>query len=715
MLFTQVVLSLSAIGIASGRPSAKRTSYAIKERHIVPRSWTKLGPASKRDTLQLAIGLKQQNEGLIEQHLMEVSDREHERYGQYLSHDEVKAIIAPSNETLEAVQSWLGDHGITDWIHNHAKDMIHCSLSIEQAEALLDTKYHAFKHEDGTEINRAPEWSLPEYLHDHIDIVQPTTSFFHPQKEVKEDGHPWKPMSYWQSQNKPGMYGEFETEKCKNSPGDPKTGGGHQRPVVPGVPQTGAQQGSQASQQAVPQAQPAQAAQGVNPGHKSVGDAVDDNNNMGISLTPDHQSVGDAVDDNMDLSQICEPEFVTPQCIRTLYGTINYKPQVPDRNGMGTANYLNETAHRGDIELFMRAFRPDAAPMANAFKYEVIAGGANRQGVYAQETIIKETNKEANMDATQAISITYPSRFTAWSTGGSPPFQPSTSTPKNTNEPYLTWLNHILGQKDLPSVISTSYGDDEQTVPYSYAKRVCSGLAQLGVRGITVFFSSGDVGVGDEGTCFSNDGKNTPKFLPNFPCSCPWVTTVGSTAGFQPETATSRFASGAGFSNYFSMPTYQKATVSRYLQSLRGANQGLYNPNGRAYPDVSAQGNHDAIVWNGQASTMGGTSASAPTFAGVITLVNDALIAAGKPPLGFINPWLYSSGYRALNDIVQGSSYGCGTQGFPAVQGWDAVSGWGTPNFPRLVQAAMSAAGAATASANSKTPGLQNAAQGGQQ
>ncbi|KXT05292.1 hypothetical protein AC578_10950 [Pseudocercospora eumusae] len=659
MLFTQLVLSLSAIGVARGRPSAKRTSYAIKERHIVPRSWTKLGPASKRDTLQLAIGLKQQNEGLIEQHLMEVSDPGHERYGQHLSHDEVKAIVAPSNETLEAVQSWLSDHGITDWIHNDAKDMIHCSLSIEKAESLLDTEYHAFKHEDGTEINRAPEWSLPEYLHDHIDIVQPTTSFFHPQKEVMEDGQPWESMSYWQSQNKPGMFGEFATEKCKNSPGNPNTGGGYQ------VPQTDAQQ--DASRE---------------PG----GDAVDDHNDMGIPLLPGHQAVGG------DISQVCETEFVTPQCIRTFYGTINYKPQVPDRNGMATTNYLKETAHRGDIELFMKAFRPDAVPVANAFEYEVIADGANLQGAYAQETIATEANKEANMDATQAISVIYPSKFKVWSTGGSPPIQFAQSTPKNTNEPYMTWLDHALGQKELPNVISTSYGDDEQTVPYSYAKRACSGLAQLGVRGITVIFSSGDHGVGKEGACFSNDGKKTPKFLPEFPASCPWVTAVGATAGFQPETATVGFASGGGFSNYFSMPAYQNATVLRYIQGLGGAHQGLYNPNGRAYPDVSAQGNHDVIVWNGRTSTMGGTSASAPTFAAVITLVNDALIAAGKPALGFLNPWIYSTAYRALNDIVQGSSFGCGTKGFPAVQGWDAVSGWGTPNFSRLVQEAMSSA-----------------------
>lgn len=211
MLFTQAVLLLSAIGIASARPSAKRTAYSVKERHHVPRSWTKIGPASKRDTLQLAIGLKQQNEGVIEQHLMEVSDPEHERYGQHLSHEEVNAIVAPSEEALEAVQSWLADHGITDWVHNHAKDMIHCSIPIEKAERLLDTEYHVYKHEDGSEINRAPEWSLPEFLHEHVDIVQPTTSFFHPNKQILEDENPWESAEYWQNQNRPGMFGTSAT------------------------------------------------------------------------------------------------------------------------------------------------------------------------------------------------------------------------------------------------------------------------------------------------------------------------------------------------------------------------------------------------------------------------------------------------------------------------------------------------------------------------
>jgi len=68
---------------------------------------------------------------------------------------------------------------------------------------------------------------------------------------------------------------------------------------------------------------------------------------------------------------------------------------------------------------------------------------------------------------------------------------------------------------------------------------------------------------------------------------------------------------------------------------------------------------------------IGGTSASSPAFAGIISLLNDARIAAGKPPLGFLNPLIYSIGNRAFNDITVGNNPGCGTQGFFCVKGWD--------------------------------------------
>jgi len=68
----------------------------------------------------------------------------------------------------------------------------------------------------------------------------------------------------------------------------------------------------------------------------------------------------------------------------------------------------------------------------------------------------------------------------------------------------------------------------------------------------------------------------------------------------------------------------------------------------------------------------------------VISLLNDARIAAKLPSLGFLNPWLYTKGLNGLNDIVGGKNPGCGTGGFTAVKGWDPVTGLGTPNFGLL-------------------------------
>ena len=364
-------------------------------------------------------------------------------------------------------------------------------------------------------------------------------------------------------------------------------------------------------------------------------------------------------------------------------------PQAADRHSVATTNYLDQAVNRADLSTAMQIFRPDAANLGNEVNLVSIAGGDVSQEMTLAK-LIQQTNSEANLDAINLASMTYPIPFTAYHTGGHPPHQAALSTPQNTNEPYMDWLDYILSMQDaMPSVIATSYGDDEQSVPQSYAEQVCNGFAQLGAQGVTVVFSSGDNGVGKEGTCISNDGNNTPKFVPNFPAGCPWVTTVGSTAEFQPEIATSRFKSGAGFSNYFAMPDYQTQTVQTYISSLNGLNDGYYNPTGRAYPDVAAQGNHDAIIWNGQISTIGGTSASAPTFAGVIALVNDALISQGRPTMGFMNQWLYDVGWQGLTDVVSGDSGGCGTSGFPAQEGWDAVTGFGTPNFQRLVDLAM--------------------------
>ena len=131
----------------------------------------------------------------------------------------------------------------------------------------------------------------------------------------------------------------------------------------------------------------------------------------------------------------------------------------------------------------------------------------------------------------------------------------------------------------------------------------CSLFAQLGARGVSVVFSSGDTGVGS--ACQTNDGKNITRFLPTFPASCPFVTSVGGTTRIEPEEAA--FFSSGGFSDRFPRPAYQDEAVTRYLGILGDQWKGLYNPRGRGIPDVAAQSYNFTFFDLGAEGRVGGT------------------------------------------------------------------------------------------------------------
>ncbi|PMD41940.1 subtilisin-like protein [Hyaloscypha variabilis F] len=543
-----------------------------------------------------------------------VSDPSHERYGQHLSIHEVTDLVKPSDESLDLVHSWLEDNGIptSHCEYSPAKDWIKISLPINAIENLLDTQYSVFEHSEGGYLVRAPEWSVPKHLHEHITAIQPTTSFFSPQKL----GRTFKKVLDISADTPP-----------------PST------------------------------------------------------NNPPRNTDP-------------AIIAACNATLVTPLCLRTLYGTVNYTVQSASKNSIALNDFLGESNNRSDTKLFLQRYRPDAVSGADKFSVQLIANGNNEQTQENATELAAGKDMEGNLDSETIISLSYPTPLIAYSTGGSPPFTPDLLTPTNTNEPYLEWLNYVLNQTSLPQVISTSYADDEQSVPLSYALSVCAGFAQLGARGVSLFFGSGDAGVGQDGACVSNDGKNVSTFLAMFPTSCPYITSVGATK-FIPEIvatdASNGFVSGGGFSRYFARPSYQDAIVTPYIKALGTQFSGLYNASGRAYPDLSAQGYHYSTIWNGSLMPLDGTSASTPTVASIFSLVNDDLIAKGKPPMGFLNPWLYSVGYKGFMDVVNGSAIGCGTTGFPAKEGWDAVSGFGTPWFPSIRELAANASAAVVA------------------
>jgi tripeptidyl-peptidase-1 len=120
-----------------------------------------------------------------------------------------------------------------------------------------------------------------------------------------------------------------------------------------------------------------------------------------------------------------------------------------------------------------------------------------------------------------------------------------------------------------------------------------------------------------------------------FPSSCPYVTGVGATVGINPETAAN--FSGGGFSNYFARPSYQDDAVQGFISQLPDDFAGTFNSSGRGFPDVAVQGvNFPIVITSDMQRLASGTSASTPAFAAVIAILNDRLLAEGKPVLGFV-------------------------------------------------------------------------------
>lgn len=273
-------------------------------------------------------------------------------------------------------------------------------------------------------------------------------------------------------------------------------------------------------------------------------------------------------------------------------------------------------------------------------------------------------------------------------------------------------------------VISISYGEAEIDFPKHYVQRQCNEFMKLGLQGHTILAATGDFGVasypGDvtPSGCLSGSGQNQTIYNPDYLSGCPWITSVGGTRLYPGQTILDResamdleldsrtafFRSAGGFSNYYTTPSWQKPAKESYFAkydpghpyyianaaaSNIGANGGIYNRAGRGFPDVSANGAFLPLFLNGTIYRFSGSSLAAPLWASVITLLNQQRTIAGKGPIGFLNPVLYAHPW-VLNDIVNGTNFGCGSSGFKAVPGWDPVTGLGTPDYPRMLELFLS-------------------------
>ena len=216
-------------------------------------------------------------------------------------------------------------------------------------------------------------------------------------------------------------------------------------------------------------------------------------------------------------------------------------------------------------------------------------------------------------------------------------------------------FNYAIGDGKA-QVITDSFAHREDATPRVIRHTYHASAQMAAALGITVIAAAGDSGE------------------PDVPSSSPLVTSVGGTVltldanGERTDESAWNF-SGAGDSLSFDRPWWQGE---------------LGVDDKRAVSDVALAANKYWTYVFGEWKALGGTSFSAPAFAGLIAIVNAARAARGKPAVGFLNSTLYTNPavQAAFRDVVTG-----GTASRAAAPGWDYPTGWGAPHAPSLVEA----------------------------
>jgi len=248
----------------------------------------------------------------------------------------------------------------------------------------------------------------------------------------------------------------------------------------------------------------------------------------------------------------------------------------------------------------------------------------------------------------------------------------------NTSRGFLDAVTVALHDAhNKPTVLSISWGSAEAGWTKQAMQQFDAAFQTAAALGVTVCVAAGDNG--------SADGATDKLAHADFPASSPHALACGGTKLIASGSLITResvwnegpsSATGGGISDVFAMPSYQRAA-----QVPPSANPG--SRIGRGLPDVAGDADPNTgyeVRVDGQNLVIGGTSAVAPLWAGLISQCNQKLPRA----VGFLNPLLYGSlaGKGLCRDITSGNN-----GAYAAKAGWDACSGWGTPDGAAILKA----------------------------
>ncbi|KAI0690231.1 peptidase S8/S53 domain-containing protein [Cerioporus squamosus] len=230
-------------------------------------------------------------------------------------------------------------------------------------------------------------------------------------------------------------------------------------------------------------------------------------------------------------------QAITPSCLQKMYNI------PPDRatakeNSLYMSGFGQEVANLDDLKGYLSQFRTDIKDL----NFRVLSiDGAPNDGTGTFEA---NSDTQITVGLATNVPITY--------------LKAGNAADGITADDLLSELQFLLKQPEgqLPAVLTTSYVFQESEDLASYARTVCSMYARLGAMGTSVIFAAGDSGVAG-GFLHSPADCDDKPFVPTFPSTCPYVTSVGATQGLEPEMAWT--SSSGGFSNIFQRPSYQDA------------------------------------------------------------------------------------------------------------------------------------------------------------
>jgi kumamolisin len=257
----------------------------------------------------------------------------------------------------------------------------------------------------------------------------------------------------------------------------------------------------------------------------------------------------------------------------------------------------------------------------------------------------------------------------------------------NTDQGFIDAISQAVHASPTPAAVSISWGQSEDQWSEQSRTAMDQVFADAAALGVTVTAASGDNGSSDDPNEQTEVHCDFPASSPNV-LACGGTKLVGNTSSFAitsevvwNELANNEGAGGGGVSDVFPLPSYQAKAGVPVSAAASGSGQ---SGTGRGVPDVA--GNADPVtgylvVVDGQRQAIGGTSAVAPLWAGLIARLAQA---TGKR-FGLLQPMLYagaSAGAAApgFNDIVEGNN-----GAYKAGPGWDACTGLGSPNGAALL------------------------------